>query len=171
MVERDSTTTIPLWWVLGTFHTVALGLALLLLAYPGGGLGSLLSSLSTVSGIALFGALWATTLFCTRQALAGLDWLSDDPRAMGTFFWRVLRWGAVNGMLFLATLIAVQLVTAATAPATRATFQLASALFVVLLYGSFGTVFAAAIGAVIGVTLGALDIVALGVARSLTRAG
>jgi len=44
-------------------------------------------------------------------------------------------------------------------------------LFVVLLYGSFGTVFAAAIGAVIGVTLGALDIVALGVARSLTRAG
>src|SRR5439155_832655 len=86
--------------------------------------------------------------------------------AMGTFFWRALRWGAVNGMLFLATLIAVQLVTAATAPATRATFQLASALFVVLLYGSFGTVFAAAIGAVIGVTLGALDIVALRVGNS-----
>jgi hypothetical protein len=169
MVERDSGTSVSLWWMLGTFHTVVLGVALLLLAYPGGGLGSLLSSLSTLSGIALFIALWGTTLFCTRNALAGLDWLSDDAHVMGAFFWRAMRWGAANGMLFLVALIAMQLVSAATTPATRGNFQLGGALFAVLLYGSFGTIFAAAIGAVVGVTLGALDIAALRIARSTTR--
>jgi hypothetical protein len=169
MVERDGATSLPLWWVLGTFHTAVLGLALLLLAYPGGGLGSLLSSLSTLSGIALFIALWGTTLFCTRKALTDLDWLSDDAQVMGAFFWRALRWGSANGMLFLIALIAVQLVSAATAPATRGGFQLGPALFGVLFFGAFGTVFAAAIGAVVGVTLGALDIAALRIARSSTR--
>jgi hypothetical protein len=159
---------LPLWWVLGTFHAVALIVALIWLAYPGGGLGNLLSSLSTISGIGLFLALWLIALFTTRRALRGLDWLSDDPVVMRGFFWRALRWGAVTGVLFLATLVAVLLVSAAM-NATGGQAQLASVLYVALIYASLGTIFAAGIGGVIGVTLGALDIAALRVARALTR--
>src|SRR5258706_2495824 len=75
-------------WALGTFHTVALVLILIWLVYPGGGLASLLASLGTVAGIVVFLALWGATLFTTRRALAGLDWISDEAVVMGTFFWR-----------------------------------------------------------------------------------
>lgn len=168
MAERDEAPThLALSWVLGTFHSVALVVALLALAYPGGGLGSLLSNLNTVVGLGLFVALWTTTLFTTRRALAGIDWLSDDPTAMGTFFWRALRWGAVNGLLFLALIAVVQLVTALAFAGP--TTDIRAAVVVILFYGMFGLVFAAAIGGIVGVTLGALDIAALRIARSLTN--
>src|SRR5712664_3895530 len=140
-------------WVLGTFHTVALVHALIWLVYPGGGLPSLLSSLGTLSGVVLFLAHWAVTLFTTRRALAELDWLSDEPRAMGAFIWRALRWGAATGMLFLIALGATQLAHAVASPTPGVSFS--AVLFSVVFFGSFGTLFAAAIGGVIGVTLGA----------------
>jgi len=154
-------------WVLATFHTVALMLALVGLVYRGGGLASLLSSHGTIAGIVLFLALWAATLLTTRRALAGLDWLSDEPVVMGAFFWRALRWGAATGMLFLLALGAIQLGRAVVSPAPGVTFG--PVLFSTLVFGSFGLLFAAAIGGVIGVTLGALDIAALRVARAITR--
>jgi hypothetical protein len=167
MAERNELPThIALSWVLGTFHTVALVVALLALAYPGGGVGSLLSSLNTLVGLGLFVALWTATLFTTRRALAGIDWLSDDPTAMGRFFWRAFRWGAVNGLLFFALIAVVQLVTALASAGP--TTDIRAAVVVILFYGLLGLVVAAAIGSIVGVALGALDIAALRIARSLT---
>src|SRR4051812_42331149 len=91
MVERSA--HVPVWWLLGTFHSATLVVVLVWLAYRGGGLGSALSSLNTLVGLGLYVALWATTLFTARRALSGLDWPSDRPSVMSAFFWRALRWG------------------------------------------------------------------------------
>lgn len=151
-----------LWWVLGSFHTIVFGLALLLLLYPRGSFGATLGSLSTLSGLAIFLALWATTLFTTRRALAGLNWLDDDPAQMAVFFRRALRWGGVNGLLFFIALGAILLVSALlTAPGsiTRPALTFGAFLFWI------GVAVSYAVGAVVGVTLGALDIAALRIAR------
>jgi len=164
----DRAKPLPLWWVLGTFHPVALVTVLAWFVYRGGTLGQLLSGLSTLSGIALFVALWAISLFTARRALRDLDWLSDDPRVMGTFFWRALRWGAATGLLFLLALTAGVVATALGNAAQRNAIDLRAFVFVPFYLG-FGSLFAAAIGGVVGVTLGALDIAALRIARALTR--
>jgi len=152
-------------WVLGTFHTSVFGLALLLLLYPRGGFGATLGNLSTLSGLAIFLALWATTLFTTRRALDGLNWLDDEPAQMAVFFRRTLRWGGVNGMLFLAALGAILLLSALlTAPGS-----ITPALIFFAFIAAVGLVVSYVVGAIVGVTLGALDIAALRVARALTR--
>lgn len=157
-----------LWWVLGSFHTSVFGLALLILLYPRGGFGATLGGLSTLSGLAIFVALWATTLFTTRRALAGLNWLDDDGAQMAVFFRRALRWGGVNGLLFLIALGAILLASALlTAPGsiTRPALTFGAVIFWI------GLVVSYAVGAIVGVTLGALDIAALRVAHAVTRSG
>lgn len=154
-------------WVLGTFHTSVFGLALLLLLYPRGGFGATLAGLSTLSGLAIFLALWATTLFTTRRALAGLNWLDGDPAQMAVFFRRALRWGGVNGMLFLAALGVILVLGAlVTAPGS-----ITPALIFPAFIAAIGVVVAYVVGAFVGVALGALDIAALRVARAVTRSG
>lgn len=154
-------------WVLGTFHTSIFGLALLLLLYPRGRFGDTLAGLSTLSGLAIFIALWATTLFTTRRALAGLNWLDDEPAQMAVFFRRALRWGGVNGMLFLAALGLILLLSAlVTAPSS-----IAPALIFFVFIAAVGLVFSYVIGALVGVTLGAVDIAALRIARAVLRRG
>jgi hypothetical protein len=156
-----------LWWVLGSFHTSVFGLALLLVLYPRGGFGATLGSLSTLSGLAIFLALWTTTLFTTRRALTGLNWLDDDPAQMAVFFRRAFRWGGVNGMLFLAALGAILLLSAlVTAPGS-----IMPALIFFVFIAAVGLVVSYVVGAIVGVTLGALDIAALRVARVVTRIG
>jgi hypothetical protein len=153
-----------LWWVLGSFHTSVFGLAVLLVLYPRGGFGATLGSLSTLSGLAIFLALWATTLFTTRRALAGLNWLEDDPAQMAVFFRRALRWGGVNGLLFLIALGAILFLSALiTAPGsiTRPALTFVGFIFWI------GLVVSYAVGAIIGVMLGALDIAALRIARAV----
>lgn len=154
-------------WVLGTFHTTVFGLALLLLLYPRGGFGAALGNLSTLSGLAIFVALWATTLFTTRRALEGLNWLDDDPAEMAIFFRRALRWGGVNGMLFLAALGAILLLSAlATAPGS-----ITPALIFFVFIAAIGLVVSYVVGALVGVTLGAVDIAALRIARAVIHTG
>src|SRR5688572_24543675 len=155
-----------LWWVLGSFHTSLFGLALLLLLYPRGRFGDTLAGLSTLSGLAIFIALWATTLFTTRRALAGLNWLDDEPRQMAVFFRRALRWGGVNGMLFLAALGLI--VVASAVAAARGSITTPALTFFVL-FGAIGLVVSYVVGALVGVTLGAVDIAALRVARTFLR--
>jgi hypothetical protein len=156
-----------LGWVLGTFHTSVFGLALLLLLYPRGRFGDTLAGLSTLTGLAIFLALWATTLFTTQRALAGLNWLADEPAQMAVFFRRAFRWGGVNGMLFLAALGAILLLSAlATAPGS-----ITPALIFFVFIGAIGLVVSYVVGAIVGVTFGALDIAALRVARAFTRSG
>src|SRR5687767_15655918 len=134
-----------LWWVLGSFHTSVFGLALLLLLYPRGSFGATLQGLSTLSGLAIFVALWATTLFTTRRALAGLNWLDDDPAQMAVFFRRALRWGGVNGLLFL---IALGVIVLASAVAGARGSITAPALTFFVLFGAIGLVVSYVVGAI-----------------------
>lgn len=164
MVERA--TTLALWWVLGTFHSATLVALLVRFAYPGGGLQFPLSSLNTLAGLALYLVLWATTLFTTKRALAGLDWLSDRPTEMGAFYGRALRWGAANGLVFFVVIGIAQFVNVV---AAGGALTIQAVMFGTLFVASFGSAVASVIGGLIGVALGALDIAALRVARSLTR--
>ena len=90
-------------FTLGTFHAAVLIAALVVTLYARGGLAPLLSSLSTIAGLALFSALWLATLWSTGRTLRGAftvaPWTSVPlgimiPRAA----WR----GGVNGVVFLA---------------------------------------------------------------------
>jgi hypothetical protein len=155
-----------LTWVLGTFHTSVFGLALLLLLYPRGSFGATLQGLSTPIGLAIFLALWATTIFTTRRALSGLSWLEDDPAEMAIFFRHALRWGGVNGLLFLTALGVILLLGALL---TAGGSINSTALTIFAFVGVIGVAVSYVVGAIIGVTLGVLDIAALRVARRLTR--
>ncbi|HEV2251113.1 MAG TPA: hypothetical protein VGT60_11465 [Candidatus Limnocylindria bacterium] len=149
-----------LGWVLGTFHTAAVGLALLVLAYPGGGLGVALASLSTITGLALFIALWGITVFATSRSIRGLDLVGG---AAAGYHRRALRWGALNGLLFLWSLAALlalqQLITA------PGTLQPQSLLLGAGFVGGLGSLFALAVGAVVGLALASIDLAGLALAR------
>jgi len=156
-------------FAVGTFHACAVGLLLLLPLYPTGGLGGLLGGLETVTGLLIFVALWATSVWTTRHALAGGAWLSAEPGPRGVFFGQALRWGAATGMLFLAELGLIFLVrTLIVAPGV---LQPLGVLAFGAFAGSIGMIFAFVIGGVIGVTLGALDLVALTAAQGIRRPG
>ena len=149
-------------WILGTFHTAVVGLTLLFLAYPGGGLGVTLGSLSTITGLGLFVALWAITVFSTSRAIRGLDLAGG---ATAGYHRRALRWGALNGMLFLwsaAAVLALQQLIAA--PGTLQWQSLLLGAGFVMGVGSF---FALTIGAVIGLALASIDLAGLALARRL----
>ena len=157
-------------WALGTFHACVLGLVLVLLLYPTGGLGQLLAGLETLTGLLLFVALWGTSVWTTRHALADGVWLSTDPTDRAAFFSHALRWGAATGVLFLAELGAIFLVrTVIVAPSAIASAGLFGVGAFAVFAGSIGMLFAFVIGGVVGVTLGGLDLVALSLARSVAR--
>src|SRR6267143_3249376 len=90
-------------WSLATFHATTFVLAIVLFAYSRGGLGGALGGLNTLVGLGLFVALWATTYVTTSRALEGLD-LVRSARDREAYARRTLRWGARNGMAFLAIL-------------------------------------------------------------------
>jgi hypothetical protein len=152
-------------WAFGTFHATVVGIALLLLAYPGGSLGVLLGGLSTITGLALFIALWVATVFSTGRAIRGLRLIGHDRATSGAFYRGALRWGAANGVLFvLAAAVILALNGLVTAPETA---DRGVILRIAFIQGVFGSLFGLAIGAVVGLVLASLDGVALAVARSI----
>lgn len=158
-------------WALGTFHACVLGVVLLLLLYPGGRLGQTLAGLDTVTGLLIFIALWATSVWTTRHALADGVWLSTGPTDRAAFFGHALRWGAVTGVLFLAELGAIFFVrTLIVAPSAIISAGLLGIGGFAVFGGTIGMLFAFVIGGVVGVTLGGLDLVALSLVRSFASA-
>lgn len=154
-------------WALGTFHAGVLVLVLVLLTYRSAGLGALLSGLDTLTGLVIFTALWATSVWTTRHPLAEGVWLSATPADRAVFFGQALRWGAATGTLFLAELGAIFLLrTIITAPDS---IQVFSVVAFGLIGGVIGMLFAFVIGAVVGVTLGGFDLVALAMAQRIRR--
>ena len=94
-------------WAFATFHASAFALVILLVVYRGGGLGQALQGLNTAVGLGLFLALWSTTYVATRQALRGLGIGRPLPVDANALTARAVRWGAVNGVMFLAVLALV----------------------------------------------------------------
>lgn len=152
-------------WALGTFNSAALALAILLLLYPRGGFGDTLSGLSTATGLALYVALWATTVYAMRRALHGLD-LLDDTRPQGdAFFGRALRWGGFTGVAFLLELAVIQIGATVLGGDLR---PLTSLPFLIP-FGVIASLVAFVVGALVGVTLGAADLAGVRLSRRLTE--
>src|SRR5438093_8586197 len=97
-------------WSLATFHATVFVLAIVLFAYSRDGLGAALGGLNTFVGLGLFVALWVTTYMTTSRALEGLDLIGSRDRS--GYARRAFRWGAANGMSFLAILGVVAVVAA-----------------------------------------------------------
>ncbi len=142
-------------WSLATFHATAFVLAIVLFAYSRNALGAGLSGLNTFVGLGLFLALWATTYVTTSRALKGLD-LIGSARDRGSYPRRALRWGAVNGMSFLAILGVVALVAAIsnTQPGQVASGILFPALFI----APIALIVSAAVGGAVGALFGIVDL-------------
>src|SRR3989442_13197288 len=56
----------------GTFHTVIFIVSAVLVLHLSGALAGLLTGLNTLTGLALFAALWATTTWSTGRAIRGV---------------------------------------------------------------------------------------------------
>ena len=159
-------------WAFATFHASAFALVLLLLVYRGGGLGLALQGLNTAVGVGLFVALWTTTYIATRQALRGLGLGRASPIDAHALTARAVRWGALNGVMFLAVLALVipggYAVThlGDILDALRGPTAIQSTLFVL-----GGLVVASSVslvvGALIGLMFSGIDLILLGVAARL----
>lgn len=142
-------------WSLATFHTTVFVVAIVLFAYSRDALGAGLSGLNMFVGLGLFVALWATTYLTTARALDGLD-VIGSAHDRGGYGRRAFRWGAANGMSFLAILGIVALVAAVanTRPGQLTSGILLPAVFI----APIALVVSAAVGGAVGVFFGIIDL-------------
>jgi len=142
-------------WSLATFHATTFVLAIVLFVYSRDALGGALGGLNTFVGLGLFIALWVTTYLTTSRALDGLD-IIGSARARAGYARRAFRWGAVNGMSFLAVLGVVAIGTAVsnTSPGQVGIGILVPALFI----APFALIISAAVGATVGLIFGTIDL-------------
>jgi hypothetical protein len=142
-------------FTLGTFHAAVLIAVLVAVLYANGGLASLLSGLSTIAGLALFGALWLTTVWSTNRTLRGAftvaPWTSVPADTLiARAAWR----GGVNGVLFLAFVGIIVAISAA--------FSGDLALGVIgagfLIFATVGAAVAFVIGFVVGLLFACIDL-------------
>jgi len=142
-------------WSLATFHATVFVLVIVLFGYSGGGLGAALSGLNTFVGLGLFVALWATTYLTTSRAVKGLD-LVRSSRDRSRYPRRALRWGAANGMSFLAILGVVAIVAAISN--TRPGQVPSGILFPALFIAPIALVVSAGVGGTVGALFGMIDL-------------
>jgi hypothetical protein len=149
-------------FTLGTFHAAALIAALVVTLYASGGLVPLLSSLSTIAGLALFSALWLTTVWSTGRTLRGAltvaPWTSVPlgimiPRAA----WR----GGVNGVVFLVCLGVILAISSAF------NGDVGVVGFGALIFLTVGAAFAFVIGLVLGLLFAGLDLALVSATRAI----
>jgi len=149
-------------FALGTFHAAALIAALVLVLYATGALTSLLSGLSTIAGLALFGALWLTTVWSTNRTLRGAftvaPWTSVPygvmiPRAA----WR----SGVNGILFLGCLGVILIISSAS------NGDIGFLWLGALIFATVGTAVAFVIGLVVGLLFAGVDLALVNATRAI----
>jgi len=150
---------------LGTFHAVLITLAAVLLLHLTTDLGEALAELETAVGLAIFGVLWATSVYCAHRGItdAGLQPGREAPAA------NVLRngatWGAWNGVLFFWCLLAGGLIV------LFLTAENGGQAAGVVVFGTValgvGTIASYAVGFFLGLLFAVLDIELLWAARSL----
>jgi len=154
-------------WMLGTFHPVALITLAVVVLYLGGGLSSVLDSLGTLPGLALFLALWFTSVWSTKRALRGALGPALELRlSLGDVVGRALIRGGLNGLAFLPFLALILGVSALIQSPTSAPF-----IVVIggLAFASVGAIAAFTIGCIVGIVFAGLDVLLMIVARSIVR--
>ena len=151
-------------FTLGTFHAAALMAVLVVVLYANGALASLLSGLSTIAGLALFSALWLTTVWSTNRTLRGAftvaPWTSVPPDTLiARAAWR----GGLNGVMFLACVGIIAAVSAA--------FNGDLALGVIgagfLVLATVGAAAAFVIGFVVGLLFACIDLALVTATRAI----
>jgi hypothetical protein len=151
-------------FTLGTFHAAALMAVLVVVLYANGALASLLSGLSTIAGLALFSALWLTTVWSTNRTLRGAftvaPWTSVPPDTLiARAAWR----GGLNGVMFLACVGIIAAVSAA--------FNGDLALGVIgagfLVFATVGAAAAFVIGFVVGLLFACIDLALVTATRAI----
>ena len=149
-------------FALGTFHAAVLIVALVLVLYAAGGLASLLSGLTTIAGLALFSALWLTTVWSTHRTLRGAftvaPWTSVPlgimiPRAA----WR----GGINGVVFLACVGVILAISSAF------NGDVGVVGFGALIFLTVGAAFAFVIGLVLGLLFAGVDLALVSATRAI----
>ena len=149
-------------WTLGTFHAATLIVTLVLVLYVTGGLVGVLTSLSTVAGLALFSALWLTTVWSAHRTLRGV--FTGTLRTsvpVRTMIPRAAWQGGVNGVAFLAFLALILAISAALNGAVGLV------LFGAVLFATLGVVFAFLLGYVFGVLFVCIDILLVSATRAI----
>jgi hypothetical protein len=151
-------------FALGTFHAAVLIVALVLVLYAAGGLASLLSGLSTIAGLGLFVALWATTVWSTNRTLRGAftvaPWTSV---AADTLIARAAWRGGVNGIMFLACVGLILAISSAFNGDLA--FSVIGAGF--LVFATVGAAAAFVIGFVVGLLFACVDLALVTATRAI----
>ena len=142
-------------WCLATFNVALLTVVGVLLIHAFADLGPLLAGLDTLTGLALYLALWGLALWTNGRALAGVEPGVEHP-PLRTTLPRALAWGGATGVAFLWALVA--LVYLPDAPGVGVVVREAPSLIVIL---GIASAFAMVVGALIGLVLGAFDLVLL----------
>ena len=161
IVERDRLIA----WALGTFHAGALLVAITLVLHLTGGLASLLGGLNTASGLALFGALWLTTVLSTHRTLRGVlgpALQNGVPvnRLVGRAVWR----GGINGVAFLPLAGLILAIPILLSGSGSALYSLLAGAFFLATFGLLG---AFVTGCVVGLLFAGIDVLLLMAARAL----
>jgi hypothetical protein len=138
---------------LGTFHATALVVALVLVLYATGALPSLLTSLSTIAGLALFSALWLTTVWSAHRTLRGAFTATlRTSLPVRTMIERATWNGGVNGVAFLAFLGLILAISSGINGA------LGIVIFGALFFATLGAAAAFVLGCLFGLLFVAIDI-------------
>jgi len=148
-------------FALGTFHAAVLIVALVLVLYATGALTSLLSGLSTIAGLALFSALWLTTVWSTHRTLRGALTATLRTLPVGTIIERAAWNGGVNGVAFLAFLGLILAISSALNGA------LGIVAFGALVFATLGAVAAFLLGLVFGLLFVAIDMALITATRAI----
>lgn len=146
---------------LATFHTTLLLAVLVGAGYATATIGDLLGGLGTLTGFALFGLLWGTTLWTNWRWLASVGLLADERDARNILR-RATVWGGIDGVLFFLGFLVIFLLVR-TAPGTTVTIE---GVGLVGFFALLGSAVATVVGGVLGVLLGALDLGLIRVAAS-----
>ncbi len=147
---------------LGTFHAAALIVALVLVLYATGALPSLLSSLSTIAGLALFSALWLTTVWSAHRTLRGAFRATlRTSLPVRTMIERATWNGGVNGIAFLAFMGLILAISSAINGA------LGIVVFGALFFATVGAVAAFLLGCLFGLLFVAIDIALVTATRAI----
>lgn len=157
MGERTPTLTT---WTLATFDTSLFVLVGVIAAHASGVLGELLSGLNTVVGVAAFLYVWLLFVAAVRWVLADAAVLRASARTLAL---RSVAAGGVAGTVFLLTVLLVTVVPSA----LLGSIQPISVLLILLI----GTALSAVVGAVVGLSAGALNVAASRLARFALPAG
>src|ERR1700737_1600381 len=157
-----------LTFAFGTFHTVIFIVTAVLVLHLSGALVGLLTGLNTLTGLALFAALWATTTWSTGRAIRGVGGPILATRTpIGAVVSRAARSGALNGVLFIATAAVILAMSALlTGQGDSSGVFVLGGFFVVLVAILAGST----IGAILGVLFAAIDLVHLWAVGRLVRA-